>query len=272
MDFSLINALILMAAGLGAGLVAGFAGVGGGIVMVPVLLELFRAWGLPQDVVVQASMATSLTVGVFSTGSAAWRHQKHQRVLWRLVVPVVPASMLGSWLGSQLASQADGRVLQAGLACVLLFASWRLVTQREPGGDGDGVPRKSLVLWAVIGFCVGLFAGLSGLAGGVVLIPALALVGKVPGRFLAGTSAGVIMFTALAGSLGYMRYGPDFGALGDGFLGFVNLPAAACLAVTAIPMAQVGARLNKRTSGVWFRRVFGGLMVVVVVRLLTTLG
>lgn len=271
MEFSLVNALILLAAGLGAGLVAGFAGVGGGIVMVPVLLELLRAWGLPQEVVVQAAMGTSLTVGAFNTGSAAWRHHHHQRVLWRLAVPVVPSSMLGSWLGSELASLTDGRVLQGGLALVLLYASWRLVQQREPGGDGDGVPRKSLALWAVIGLAVGLFAGLSGLAGGVVLIPALALVGKVPGRFLAGTSAGVVMFTALAGAAGYMRHGPGYGEIGDGFLGFVCLPAAACLAVTAIPMAQVGAKLNRRTSGVWFRRVFAGLMVLVVVRLLLTL-
>jgi len=271
LDFSLINALILMAAGLAAGLVAGFAGVGGGMVMVPLLLELLRAWGLPRQFVVQAAMATSLAVGVFSTGSAAWRHHRHQRVLWRLVVPVVPASMLGSWLGSALAAHADGRVLQVGLAVVLIFASWRLFQQREPGGDGDGVPHKSAALWAVIGFGVGLFAGLSGLAGGVVLIPALALVGKLPGRFLAGTSAGVIMFTAAAGALGFMQHGPGIGVLGDGFVGYVSLPAAACLAITAIPMAQVGARLNKRTSGVWFRRVFAGLMAVVVVRLLVTL-
>ena len=271
MEFSLTHALILLVAGLGAGLVAGFAGVGGGIVMVPVMLELLRAWGLPREFVVQAAMATSLAVGVVNTGSAAWRHHHHQRIIWRLVVPIVPSSMLGSWLGSALASGTDGRVLQAGLAVVLLFASWRLIRQREPDSDGNGVPRKSLALWAVIGFCVGLFAGLSGLAGGVVLIPALALVGKVPGRFLAGTSAGVIMFTALAGALGYMQHGPEYGALGDGFLGFVSLPAAACLAATAIPMAQVGARLNKRTSGVWFRRIFASMMVLVVIRLLLTL-
>jgi uncharacterized membrane protein YfcA len=238
--------------------------------MVPVMLELLRLWGLPDEVVVQSAMATSLTVGMGNTASAAWRHHRHQHVLWRLVVPVVPSSMLGSWLGSALAAQTDGRVLQAGLAVVLLYASWRLVQQREPT-VADGVPRKSPVLWAAIGLAVGLFAGLSGLAGGVVLIPALALVGKIPGRFLAGTSAGVIMFTAAAGALGYMQHGPGYGVLGEGFLGYVNLPASLCLAATAIPMAQVGARLNKRLGGTWFRRVFAGLMVLVVVRLLLTL-
>jgi len=270
LDFTLVNALILLGAGLGAGLVAGFAGVGGGIVMVPVMLELLRAWGLPREHVVQAAMATSLTVGVASTGSAAWRHHRHRRVLWRLVVPVVPSSMLGAWLGSAVASQVDGRWLQLWLALVLLYASWRLVRQPEPR-DGAGMPRRSLTLWAVIGLGVGLFSGLSGLAGGVVLIPALALFGRLPSRYLAATSAGVIMFTAAAGALGYMRHGPGAGVLGDGFVGYSCLPAALCLAVTAIPMAQVGARLNRRTSGAWFRRLFAGLMVLVVVRLLATL-
>jgi uncharacterized membrane protein YfcA len=269
-DFTLVNALILLVAGLGAGLVAGFAGVGGGIVMVPVMLELLRAWGLPREHVVQAAMATSLTVAIVSTSSAALRHHLHRRVLWRLVLPIVPSSMAGAWLGTLVASQVDGRWLQLWLALVLLFASWRLVQQREPH-DGAGLPRRSLLLWAVIGTGVGLFSGLSGLAGGVVLIPALALVGKLPSRYLAATSAGVIMFTATAGALGYMRHGPPAGSLGDGFVGYSCIPAALCLAATAIPMAQVGARLNKRTSGRWFRRLFGGLMVVVVIRLLLTL-
>ncbi len=57
MDLSLLNILILLAAGVGTGLVAGFAGVGGGIVMVPVMLELLRAWGVPREHVVQAAMA-----------------------------------------------------------------------------------------------------------------------------------------------------------------------------------------------------------------------
>jgi uncharacterized membrane protein YfcA len=271
LDLSLLNILILLAAGLGTGLVAGFAGVGGGIVMVPVMLELLRAWGLPREHVVQAAMATSLTVSVLSTGSSAWRHHRQQRVLWRLVVPIVPASMLGGWLGSALAAQTDGRWLQTGLACVLLFAAYRLVRQSEPA-DGDGRPRRSLMLWGVIGLGTGLFAGLSGLAGGVVLVPSLALFGKLPGRFLAATSSGVIMFTSLAASLGYMWHGPPAGTLGDGFVGYANVLAAACLAATAIPLAQVGAKLNKRTSGVWFRRLFAVLMVIVVVRLLTTLG
>lgn len=270
MDFTLLNAIVLLVAGMAAGFVSGLAGVGGGIVMVPVLLELMRTLGVPRDHVVQAAMATSLTVAVVSTGSSAWRHHRHRLVLWRVVVPMVPVSMLGAWTGSAIAARMDGSVLQLGLAVVLLFASWRLAQQRDPGARSDGVPTRSLIVWSAIGLCVGLFAGLSGLAGGVVLLPALALVGKLPARFLAATSAGAITFIAAAAAAGYMRHGPDFGVLGDGFVGYSCLPAAACLAITAIPMAQVGARLNKRTSGTVFRRVFASLMVLVVVRLALT--
>lgn len=269
MEFTLVHALILIGAGLGAGLVAGFAGVGGGIVMVPVLLELMRAWGVPREFVVQAAMATSLTVGSVNTASAAWRHHRHENVLWRLVPPLVPSSMLGAWLGSALAASTDGRVLQYFLSAVLMFSAWRLTNQREPAA-GDGTPTWSFVVWAVVGLGVGLFAGLSGLAGGVVMIPALALLGKVPGRMLAGTSAGVVMFSSLAAALGYMWHGPEAGTLGDGFVGFSCLPAAACIAVTSIPMAQVGARLNRLTSARWFRRVFAAMMVLVVIRLVAT--
>ena len=74
MELTLAFIAIVAAAGLVAGFVAGFVGVRGGIIMVPVLLELFRAAGVPEAVVVQAAMGTSLSVAVFSIGSAIVRH------------------------------------------------------------------------------------------------------------------------------------------------------------------------------------------------------
>jgi uncharacterized membrane protein YfcA len=102
-----------------------------------------------------------------------------------------------------------------------------------------------------------------------VLVPALAFIAHVPTRKLAGTSSAVVMFTSLAAAVGYLLGTPP-SPLPEGFVGFVSVPAAACLVVTAIPGAQLGAWLNRRVGTTVYRHVFGVLLLFVVVRLVTT--
>lgn len=271
LELSLLTILILLGAGLAAGTVAGFAGVGGGIVMVPVLLELFRVWDVPPDVVVHTAMATSLLAGCFNSASSAVRHHHNRSIVWRLVFPIFPASILGGMAASTFAAGLSGRLLEAFLGCVLIYGAVRLATKHEGKDHGvDAVKRRPWWQWTPVGLGVGIFAGLSGLAGGVVLVPTLSLLGRVPSRYLAGTSSGVVMFTSLAAAVGYMASQPPV-RLGDAFVGHVNVVAALCIGVTAIPMAQVGGWLNKRVGGLWFRRVFSVLLMAAGVRLLLSL-
>ena len=267
MEFTLATALWLILIGVAAGVSAGFMGIGGGIVMVPVLLEIFRAWGLPQDSLVQAAMATSLSVATFSVASSAWRHSRQGNVVWRLVPFIFPAGMVGGWTAAIIAARMDGRWLQYGLALVLFWAALKMLRDKEVAHR----PMREAAwwIWALVGFGVGFFAGLSGLAGGNVLVPALAFIAHVPTRKLAGTSSAVVMFTSLAAAVGYLLGTPP-SPLPEGFVGFVSVPAAACLVVTAIPGAQLGAWLNRRVGTTVYRHVFGVLLLFVVVRLVTT--
>jgi uncharacterized protein len=270
-DLSFGQIGILAATGVAGGIVSGFAGVGGGVVMVPVLLVLYRAWGLTDAVVVQAAMGTSLAVGACSTASSAVRHHRHGRVLWWLVPAIVPASMVFAAAGGWLASQIEGRWLQIFLGLALVYAAANLILRRETAGADQeaATKRRSWWYWIPVGAGVGLFAGLSGLAGGVVLVPALALLARVPSRYLAGTSSAVVMFTSLAGAVGYVVSGPT-PAIGPAYAGYLNVGAAVCLALTAIPGAQVGAWLNRKVGSTWFRRVFSVLLLFVSIRLLLT--
>ena len=226
-DLTLI--LMLMAIGIAVGISAGFIGIGGGVIMVPVLLELFRAQGMAPEVLVHVAMGTSLTVGVLSVGSSSYKHHKQGNVVWRIVPLLAIASVAGSWLASQLAVSVPGSWLQKGLAFILLLAAIRFLTEKKV----DLGPIRSLPfwIWLLIGFGTGMFAGLSGLAGGLVLIPALAYAAHVPTVKLAGTSSGTVMFAALAGSIGYMMQTPSV-ELGDGYVGLVSLIIAGSLAIT----------------------------------------
>ena len=267
MELGLSSVLLILGLGIAAGVIAGYVGVGGGIVMVPVLLELFRRWGLPAEVVVQAAMGTSLAAAVFSVSSSTVRHARHDRVLWRLVPALAPGALVGGWAGAKLAVRLPGEVLQLSLAAVLALAALRMLLEQER----TNLTPKPTRWWqgAGVGVLVGMAAGFSGLAGGFVLVPAMALLLAVPSAWLAGTSSAVIVWSALAAALGYLTSQPA-APLGWGFVGHVGLPLSGLLALGAIPGAQLGGVLNRRTDPTLFRRIFAVLLLFVVVRLVVS--
>lgn len=259
--------LLFVGAGIVAGFLAGFVGVGGGIIMVPVLLEIFRRAGLPEEIVVQAAMATSLSVAIFSVGSSITRHQRQGTIRWKLVRRLAPSSMLGGWIAAHLATRLPGQWLLWGLSFLMLFAAVRMLRS----SDNPNAREKKTSAWKaeLTGLGVGMVAGLSGLAGGIVLVPALGLILGVPGSLLAGTSSGTIIFSSLAAAAGYLLATPPV-TFGSGFTGYVYLPLTFSLALGAVPSAQLGAWVNRRTHGNLFRKIFGILLLIVVARLLLT--
>ncbi len=267
MELTLHLFLVFLGVGLFVGFLAGFVGVGGGIIMVPILVEFLRRNGLPENTIVQVAMATSLSVAVFSVSSSIIRHQRQDRIRWRLVRWLAPGSMIGGWLAAWTATRLPGQLLLWGLAVLMVFAAFRMLISKDNSLETE----QPAVYWKVglTGLAVGLVAGLSGLAGGIVLVPALGLVLGVPGNWLAGTSSGTIIFSALAAAAGYFFATPP-SPLGPGFFGYICLPLTIPLAVGAVPMAQVGAWVNRRVQGNLFRKLFGTLLLMVVLRLLVT--
>ncbi len=265
MEMTLLLFLTFLGVGLAAGFLAGFVGVGGGIIMVPVLLELFRNAGVPEEAVVQAAMGTSLSVAVFSVGSSIFRHQRQRNISWQLVWWLAPGSMIGGWLAAYLASRLPGSWLQMVLTVLMVFAAVRMLISREMPNSPDHKAARWKV--GLTGLGVGLVAGLSGLAGGIVLVPALSLIIGLPGGLLAATSSGTIIFSALAAAVGYLTLSPPT-SLGAGFFGYVCLPLVVPLAMGAIPAAQMGAFINRRIEGNLFQKLFGGLLLLVALRLL----
>lgn len=253
--------------GIFGGTAAGFIGIGGGVIMVPVLLEVFRALGIPGEVLVHVSMGTSVAVASFSSVSSSLRHHRQGNVLWR-VAPLLAVSSFAAGLAAGVfAQQIPGVGLQRGLAAVLLLAAYRMFAdQKKPD-----LPERKLPWWGwtIMGLLTGIFSGFTGLAGGLFLIPLMAFIPHVPTKKLAGTSSSVVMFTAFAAALGKIISTPAVDP-GPGFIGHVHVAAALALASTSIPSAQLGAWLNRRVGSVVYKRIFAILLLLVVVRLFWT--
>jgi len=253
--------------GLLAGVAAGFIGIGGGVIMVPVLIEVFRARGVPNEVLVHVAMGTSLAVATFSSLSSAIRHHKQGNVIWKVVPILAPTSFVAGWVAGATAQYVPGLALQRGLAVVLLLAAVRMLLEKK--GPDQAMKQLPWWGWTLMGLGTGLFSGFTGLAGGMFLIPLMAYVAHVPTKRLAGTSSGVVLFTAFAAALGKLMTTPAVSP-GPGFVGYVNLLVALSLVVTSIPGAQLGAYLNKKAGSVVYKRIFAVVLLFVVVRLFLT--
>lgn len=235
---------ILLAVGAGAGFASGLLGVGGGFIMVPVIYWVILAMGISPDIAIRIAFGTSLLVILPTAISGTWRHNKKQAVHWRTALVLGPCALVGALVGATLAARLPGEVLKTGfgglILAVALWMSLGLVPRLAKEGREQ---RENRGLVAACGFPIGVVTGLSGLGGGVLIVPMLVLAFGFSMHVAIGTSAASIIFAGLGGIVGYIVNGLGVPGLLPYSIGYVNLlPIGLCLVATSIPMAQLGAR------------------------------
>lgn len=249
------------------GFLAGFFGIGGGILLVPVLLAYFQVIGVSSLVATHLTFGTSLFITLFTASSSAVEYTRNGHVYWKGVLWLGPASVLGAWIGSGIAGGLEGRLLQQIFAVVVIVAAVRMLVeqrlQKQESAMRDSVP-------ALIGTggLVGIIAPLAGVGGGVVSIPLMYSVLGFPLKKALGTSSATIVITALAATIGYVVRGYGNPLLPNFTLGYVAYLYAVPLVVGALPMARVGARAAHRSNVTRLRRFFAVLLLAVAVKLL----
>jgi hypothetical protein len=127
--------------------------------------------------------------------------------------------------------------------------------------DGEK-PRESLGIAAACGFPIGIVTGLTGLGGGVLIVPVLVLALNFPMHVAVGTSVASIILASLGGTAGYIVNGLEVPGLGlPYYLGYIDLRIWLCLAATSIPMAQIGAQVAHALPARPLRYVFIAFLI-----------
>lgn len=197
-------------AGAVAGLSGGLFGVGGGVVLVPMLTGRFR---LTQH---QAHGTSLAAIGATALASL-FVYAVHGNVAWLAAAPVALASVLTARYGARWASRVSRRALARAFAAFLVLVAVRLLW-RVPAGAGvplaHGWPALALDLG--LGAAIGLLAGFMGVGGGLIAVPAFTLLFGMTQQAAQGTSLAVILFTAPAGAVEHARHGNLVGRLVPG--------------------------------------------------------
>jgi uncharacterized membrane protein YfcA len=253
--------------GLAVGFVAGLLGVGGGLIIVPVLITLLQVQGLAAGMEPQVALGTSLASILFTSLSSVRAHHRHGAVEWPLLRRITPGIVAGTLAGALLAAQLPGQVLKLFFVAFLFYAATQMWLDFKPR------PHRSLPGKAgttVAGGVIGAVSSWVGIGGGTLSVPFM-LWHNIPLHRAIGTSAAIGFPIALAGALGYAVGGSRSEGLPDASLGYLYLPALAGIVLGSVLTAPLGARTAHRLPVRPLKRIFAVLLYVLAVRMLTTL-
>lgn len=249
----------LLALGVGTGFLAGLLGIGGGMVMVPFLTYIMTSRGAGPDLAVKMAIATSMATIIFTSLSSMRAHHKKGAVQWATVKSFAPGLVLGAILASLgIFSLLKGSALAIFFALFVGFSATQMFLDRKPkpGRDLPGPAGMTLA-----GTVIGFLSGLVGAGGAFASIPFMSWC-NVPIHRAVATSAALGFPIALFNAVGYIISGKNVSGLPEGSLGYIWLPALACIAVTSMLMAPWGARTAHRLDVKRLKRVFAFVLYV----------
>ncbi len=254
---------VYLALGLFSGFVAGLLGVGGGLLMVPVLAWAYAAQGFTPAYNIHLALGTSLGVIVLTSISSLRAHHAHGAVVWMAVRRIVPGILAGTLLGSLAAVWIPDTGLKIFFTVFLFYAATQMLLgfKPKPSREMPGWPGMSLA-----GGVIGVVSSWVGIGGGTLSVPFLTWC-NTDFRRAIGTSSAIGFPIAVAGTIGYMVSGQAVPALPSASLGFVYLPALAAIAAGSWLTAPLGARATHRWPVQVVKRIFAGLLYLLGVRM-----
>ncbi len=252
--------------GLGAlaGTLAGLFGIGGGLVIVPVLIFSFGLQGVNPDVAAHLAVGTSLATIVFTSLSSVRSHHRKQGVRWDIFRPMTAGIVLGAILGAWTASLLSGPALELIIGVFVILVALKMLLDVNPSA-GRAVP--GTVGLAGAGAGIGWASAIFGIGGGTLTVPFLSWC-NVRMQQAVGTSAACGLPIAIAGALTNIATGWRQPELPELSLGFIYLPALIGIVVTSVFFARFGADLAHRLDAQLLKRIFAVVLILVGIRFL----
>ena len=267
MQFILDNLTTILAmAGTGvfAGLLAGLLGVGGGIVIVPVLFFLFQALGISADTAMVVATATSLATIVPTSISSIKAHHGKGNVDFDLLKAWAPFILLGVLVGSYLVTQVNGYYLTILFGVIATLSALNMLIGKKdamftslPGKGGQ----------SIMASCIGLFSSMVGIGGGTLTVPTLTFC-NYPAHKAVGTAAAVGLIISLPAALMLLVAGSAPADAPFGTFGLVNLVGFACIVPLTVVFAPIGASIANKLDAKVLKKVFAVVLIFTGLRML----
>jgi uncharacterized protein len=254
--------------GLFVGYFSGLLGIGGGLLMVPLLVSLFGAQNFPAENILHLALGTSMATILFTSLASAWQHHAHQAVNWNIFRFITPGLLLGTALGALIVGYVDTFYLGIFFILFVYFAATQMLLGARPDATRSYPSRIEVSL---AGMLIGAISSIVSIGGGVLSVPYLVW-HKLPLRNAIATSAALGFPIACGGTLGYIANGYLRGvALPAYSLGYVYLPVLLWLVIGTMVTAPLGAKATHRLPLNLLRKIFALLLFVLASKMLLKL-
>mgnify|MGYP003585369207 FL=1 len=253
--------IIYLLIGAIAGFAAGLFGVGGGLIIVPILYVVFTQLQYDPSVLMHMAVGTSLATIIVTSISSVSAHHKKGAVLWPVFQNLAPGLVLGSFLGAGIADLLSGQHLQLIIGVFALWVAFKMFK----GAKVEVDPTKHLpstALQMAAGGGIGVASAIFGIGGGSLTVPYLNHHGVVMQKAVA-TSAACGLPIAIAGALGFMWFGSQAKVNVPNSLGYIHLYAFMGISAMSFITAKFGAKVAHLLSHAKIKKCFSGLLTCV---------
>jgi len=261
-------AAAMAATGLVSGTLAGLLGVGGGIVIVPVLFNVLPLFGIPEAVQMKLAIGTSLATIIPTSIQSARKHFAKGTMDVALLRSLAPSIAAGVLLGTVLAIWLKGDALTLVFAVVAVAVAFNMATTgadwRIRESFPTGAPRHG------IGGFIGTVSAMMGIGGGTVGVPILSAFGA-PMRAAVATASAFGIIIAVPATIGFVWAGWGNAQLPPFSLGYVNLIGFALIVPTSMLAAPWGVKLAHSISPLLLKRLFAAFLAVTSARMIWSL-
>ena len=250
----------LLITGIFSGLIAGLLGVGGGLIVIPVVFYILNFYNFSKDIIMHVAIASSLGVIFITSLSSMYAHYKLKNIDANVVKKWFIGVVFGSIFGAIFASSIDGNILVvifgaiASIVAISMLLNINIVLAND-------IPRN-FFLNNSISFLIGCFSVLIGIGGGSFSVPTLTAFGKEIHRAV-GTSACIGFLIALPGFITYVSTGWMIEGLPKYSLGYVSLPIVLTVASVSVLTAPLGAKLSNRTNKNTLKKIFAIFLLLI---------
>ncbi|MEX2496006.1 MAG: sulfite exporter TauE/SafE family protein [Woeseia sp.] len=262
-DYLLLAVAMLITGGVG-GILAGLLGIGGGIVIVPVMEAALTFLGVDEAIRMHVAVATSLATIVPTSIASSRAHHRRKAVDFELIRRWTLFVFFGALAGTVIASQVHSNVLAAVFAVVALLVAAKMMLPLDGRTLAPDVPKG--VFMPAIPAGIGAVSSMMGIGGGTLSVATLTLFNQ-PIHRAVGTAALFGLAISIPGTIGFMVSGFDDARLPPGSIGYVNLIGFALISPMTFLAAPIGAAIAHRLSQRHLSLLFGIFLLLVSLRM-----
>ncbi|MGE0084995.1 MAG: sulfite exporter TauE/SafE family protein [Desulfococcaceae bacterium] len=259
--------LLYLALGAVAGILAGLLGIGGGLVIVPMLVFSMTWQGIPHESLMHLALGTSMASIIFTSVSSFMAHHKRGAVQWLVVRRIVLGILTGTFLGTFIAASLSTNFLKGFFVVFLYYVAVQMLLDKKPKASRE-IPGNTGMF--AVGNVIGIVSSLVGIGGGTLSVPFMIWCNIAVHQAI-GTSAAIGFPIAIAGTLGYIYNGWNATGLPQYSFGYIYLPALAGIVCASVLTAPLGVRLAHSLPVARLKRVFAILLLLVGTRMLYSL-